>query len=334
MKRITRRLAVIAAAQFGLLVGAAALAPAAQAAEKVTLLLNWVPQGDHSPYYYARKMGWYAEEGIDLTIEGGRGSAATIPRVAAGQVQVGIADMANILEGRSKNIDAVGVMALYANTAFGLYWKKGGGIASPKDIAGKKIGAPAGDAVRPIWPVIAKAIGIPADSVTWVNIAPEAKVASLQAGIIDVSPHLYSVHDVYEKSFGKDLGYVSLRELGVNPYGLSIFTSGAYMKSNPETLKKFLKVSQKAIRACFENPKPCTDVLASETSQNAEDVLANWKRVETLIADDVGRKVAIGAYDPARVQADVSMIETLFNVKLGSGPFFTNDYLDMSIKLP
>lgn len=334
MQGMTRRLAMLAVAQVGLALGAAAMAPAAEAAEKMTLLLNWVPQGDHSPYYYARKMGWYADEGIDLTIEGGRGSAATIPRVAAGQVQVGIADMANILEGRSKNIDAVGVMALYTNTAFGLYWKKGGSITTAKDIAGKKIGAPAGDAVRPIWPVIAKAIGIPADSITWVNIAPEAKVASLQAGIIDVSPHLYSVHDVYEKSFGKDLGYISLRELGVNPYGLSMFTSGAYMKSNPESLRKFLKVSQKAIKACFENPKPCTEVLAAETSQNAADVLANWKRVETLIADDTGRKVAIGAFDPARVQADVTMLEALFNVKIGPGPYFTNDYLDPSIKLP
>lgn len=307
----------------------------ALAADKVTFLLNWVPQGDHSPYYFARKLGWYEKEGIDLAIEGGRGSGATIQRVGAGQVPLGIADMTNILQSRAQNIDVTGVMAIYANTAFGLYWKKSSGMTGPKDFVGKKIGAPAADAVRPMWPAIAKAMGIAPEAVTWVNIAPEAKVASLQSGVIDLSPHMYSVHDVYETTFGQDLGYVSLRDLGLNPYGLSIFANAAYLKSNPETVRKFVRVSQKAFAACFKEPDPCTRALAEATSQKPEDVLANWRRVETLVSDDRARTVAIGSFDPKRMEADVQLIESIFNVKVGEpSKAFSNDYLDGSVKLP
>lgn len=307
----------------------------AAAQEKLTFLLNWVPQGDHSPYYYAKKLGWYAKEGLDLTIEGGRGSGATIQRVGAGQVPLGIADMTNVLPARAQKIDVVGVMAIYANTAFGLYWKKSSGIATAKDLAGKKIGAPAGDAVRQMWPAIANAIGIPAESVTWVNIAPEAKVASLQSGAIDFTPHFYSVHDVYERTFGADLGYVGLRQLGVNPYGLSIIANGTYLRSNPETVRKFLRVSQRAFAECIKTPEPCTQALAEATSQKPEDVLANWRRVETLVADEVGRTVALGAFDPKRMEDDTHLIESAFGVKVGDPKAaYSNDFLDHSIKLP
>jgi len=40
-------------------------APAA-AQQKLDFILNWVPGGDHAPYYYAKKAGWYAKEGIDV----------------------------------------------------------------------------------------------------------------------------------------------------------------------------------------------------------------------------------------------------------------------------
>ena len=47
----------------------------AHAQQKVDFVLNWVPGGDHAPYYYAKKLGWYAKEGIDLNLEPGKGSA-------------------------------------------------------------------------------------------------------------------------------------------------------------------------------------------------------------------------------------------------------------------
>ena len=40
----------------------------ARAAENVDFILNWIAGGDHSPYYYAKKLGWYEKAGIDLNI--------------------------------------------------------------------------------------------------------------------------------------------------------------------------------------------------------------------------------------------------------------------------
>ena len=55
------------------------------------------------PYYYAKKMGWYKDAGIDLNLEPGKGSAVAVQKVAAGagpdtvRLSVGIEDVADII---------------------------------------------------------------------------------------------------------------------------------------------------------------------------------------------------------------------------------------------
>ena len=47
----------------GALVALGLAAGSAQAATKINFILNWIAGGDHAPYYYAQKMGWYKQAG-------------------------------------------------------------------------------------------------------------------------------------------------------------------------------------------------------------------------------------------------------------------------------
>src|SRR5947208_4834064 len=177
--------------------GLAVSASGASAQQKLTFTLNWVAGGDHAPYFYAQKMGWYKDAGINIDFETGRGSAASAQKVAAGASQLGLSDMAGVLLFRGKGLDLVGVMNVYANSPLGLYWLKSSGIKSVKDLAGKKIGNPAGDGARTMWPALAKASGVDPNSVTWVNIDANSKLSALKAKSIDrKSTRLNSSHQI------------------------------------------------------------------------------------------------------------------------------------------
>src|SRR5260221_14191495 len=93
---------------------AALVAFPAAAQQKLDFILNWVPGGDHAPYYYAKKLGWYAKEGIDLNLEPGKGSMLAVQKVGAGANPIGLADMGNVLIGKGKGADTVGVFNVYA----------------------------------------------------------------------------------------------------------------------------------------------------------------------------------------------------------------------------
>lgn len=116
---------------------------------------------------------------------------------------------------------------------------------------------------------------------------------------------------------------------------MAIMANGTYLKEHADTVRTFLRVSQRAFRACLETPLPCTQVLADATSQRPEEVMQNWLRVKTLVDDDYGHQVALGAFNPVRVGADAHFIADAFKVDVvDANSAFSNDYLDKSIKLP
>src|SRR5258708_7206666 len=223
------------------------LGGAARAAEqKVDFILNWAPGGDHAPYYYAKKMGWYAKQGIDLNLEPGKGSALAGQKVGAGANPFGLADMGNALVAGGKGADVVGVFNVYANSPQGLYWLKSSGIKGIKDLTGKKIGNPAGDGARTMWPALAKANGVDPKSVTWVNIDANAKLAALKSKSIDATTSFYNLHHIYKRELGDDMGFLAWRTAGINPYGNSVTVNGNLLRKNNPLVDGFVKVPQKA----------------------------------------------------------------------------------------
>ena len=95
-----------------LLAGAAALAFAvapvqAQAQnkprDKVTLMLNWYLYSEHAPFFLGKERGLYADEGIDLDIQEGRGSAVTAQAVAAKSATFGYIDVTTMIKAAANN---------------------------------------------------------------------------------------------------------------------------------------------------------------------------------------------------------------------------------------
>jgi NitT/TauT family transport system substrate-binding protein len=312
-------------------------AAGAQANEAVSFILNWVADGDHAPYYYAKKMGWYADAGIDLEIEQGKGSSMASQRVGVGGNAIGLADLGTALVTKGKGADLVAVMNIYAVSPYGLYWLKSAGIHKVQDLAGKKIGNPPWDAARQMWPALAKAADMDPDSVSWVNVQPNAKLSALKSGSIDATTSFYTIHHIFQRELGNDMGFLPWREYGINPYGNSIIVNGEYLKANRDTVAAFVEVTQKAFSACVAKPEPCIDALAEAIPGLKPDhALSVWGLVVELMQDETFRTKGLGMFDPARMKNDYDMVETYFSIET---PFdidasYTNEFLDPAIKMP
>ncbi|WP_225780920.1 ABC transporter substrate-binding protein [Xenophilus sp. Marseille-Q4582] len=316
--------------------GLSLAAGVAQAADNVSLMLNWTPTADHAPLYFARAKGWYKEAGIDLNIEAGKGSALSAQRVGVGGANLGIADLPTAMQAVGKGADLKAVMVIYANSPQGFYWLKSSGIQGPKDFAGRKIGNPPGDAARLMWPAFAKKNGIDAGGVNFVNVSPPAKVGALKSKSVDIISDFYNEHDLKVREFGDDLGFVSWRSVGVNVYGNSLVVNGAFLKSKPEAVRKFMAVTQRAYDACVKDFTPCLEALtASVSGLSPDNQRDQWERIKQLMRDDTTTKVALGAFDPARVKADYELVRELIGIEKAFDPaaLVTNEYLDKGVRM-
>jgi len=314
-----------------------ALSASPAAAQKITFTLNWVAGGDHAPYFYAQKMGWYKDAGLDVDFETGRGSAASAQKVGAGSSQMGLSDMAGVLLFRGKGLDLVGIMNVYANSPQGMYWLKSSGIKDVKDLAGKKIGNPAGDGARTMWPALAQKFGIDPASVTWVNIDANAKLSALKSKAVDATTSFFNLHHVFARELGGDMGFLAWKDAGVNLYGNSIIANGAWLAANKDKADKFVKITQKAFAECAKTPDPCVKALVEANGALVyQNELDNWHLVTMLMNDETSRTVALGWHDDARMTSDYKLVdqylkmEKPYDVKTA----YTNAFLDKNVKMP
>ena len=103
--------------------------------------LDWRFEGPAALFLHPHAKGYFSQAGLDVSIDAGSGSSGTVTRVASGTYDLGLADMAALMEFHANNPDAankpVAVMMVYNNTPAAVFALKSSGIRSPADLAGK-----------------------------------------------------------------------------------------------------------------------------------------------------------------------------------------------------
>jgi len=124
-----------------MLAGAMSLAAVqAWAADKVTLQLKWVAQGQFGGYFVAKDKGFYDEEGLDVDIKPGGPDIAPEQVIAGGGADVIVTWMAAALSARDKGVSLVNIAQPYAKSGLELICPKDGPVKTEADFKGHTLG--------------------------------------------------------------------------------------------------------------------------------------------------------------------------------------------------
>jgi NitT/TauT family transport system substrate-binding protein len=232
----------------------------AQAQDNVSLRLNWYLGGLHVPFYYGVDRGFYRQEGINLTINEGRGSANTVQVVGAGTDTFGLADSSSIINLVSKGGEIKSVMNILSSTGFSVVSAASAGIRTPKDIEGKTLAVSPGDPIRGLLEALAAHNKVDISKVRFVQVDPAAKVVTVLEKRADGL--LGGADDQFFllKYRGVEPHALRFADHGANIVGMAIFTGNNTIKTNPELVRRFVRATKRAWEEAKRNPDAAVDV--------------------------------------------------------------------------
>jgi len=307
------------------------LASPALAAEKFTFALNWFPVGDHAAYWVALDKGYFADRGLDVTLESSKGSGDSIAKVDSGRADAGLADSAVVIASHARGTTIKVVGMVFDKTPLNVFSSKDKPVRKPKDLEGKTLGAPPGDGQRQVWPAFAKANNIDESKVTWVNIEPAAKVAALAEKRVDAVADYTTGLPLYEKPMGQgNVVMMPWSDFGFDMYSMSIMASQKTMKERPEVLKKFLEAAYLGWRDVMLDPEGALKIFKKRVPEIDVDLIrANMKLGLDLMATQRYKDNGIGWMDEKKMCASVDLVNTYMGLpkKVECKDIFTNEFL-------
>ena len=306
MKRLSSVLVFILV--LALLLASCAQQPAQKEATAVSLRLPWIINAQFAGPYTALEKGYFAEEGLNVTINPGGFDINSIPLVAAGTDTFGLHDMGSLLLARSEEMPLISAATFFQKHPGGAMALASSGIKTLQDFTGKTMGFQEGGP----W-MLTKAMlrknGVDPDSMKQITIGYD--LSPIYSGQVDLT----TVYATNEPLIAKTQGYDSVvflpYDYGIETSSEALFTTDQYLKDHPDVVCAMVRAIQRGWQYAIDHPEEAVDIImkyGKELNRDAE--LAQMQaQIAHLVTPD-SQKYGLGYMTQARWQTAHDVLRT------------------------
>ena len=310
--------------------GSTTVSAADNETEKITFVLDWTPNTNHTGLYVAESLGYFEDQGLEVEIvqppEGGADAL-----VASGRAQFGVSFQDSMAPGVAGDnaLPTTAVAALIQHNTSGIISRKGEGMDTPKGMEGKKYATWDGPIEVAMIQNVVEQDGGDFSKVEMIPSTVTDEVSALESGSVDAIWIFYAWAGVKFELTGAETDYFAFKD--INPvfdyYTPVVIANNEFLEEEPETAKKFLTALRDGYEYAIENPEEAADILCEAAPElDPELVLASQEYLKDQYKAEVSQW---GYIDPERWNAFYEWLNEngLTEAEIPENVGFSNDYL-------
>ncbi len=230
------------------------------APEPVTLRLDWQHGAEFLGFYAAQAQGYYAAEGLDVTIEPQSDSddADKEPGwVAAGKFDFGVASN-NLLLAQAQGVPVTAIANIYQFSPCAFFARTDSGIVTPSNLAGRTV-VVKNSGWQERLKLLLEHSGLTLADVE--EVPGSFDMTPFFEGEVEVWAGFLNDEVVRARQQGLELVTLPLYEYGIHNPALTIYTGQEWLATNPDRAARFLRASLRGWEWAVENPTEAVDAM-------------------------------------------------------------------------
>lgn len=261
-----------------------------KARKKVSVVLDWTPNTNHTGLYVAKEKGYFEEQGLDVDIKM-PGEAGADQLVASGKADFGVSYQEGITEARVQDIPIVSIAAVIQHNTSGFASPKEKDITEPKDFEGKTYGGWGAPLEKAVISSLMKQDDADVEKVDIVNMGDTDFFTAVERDI-DFAWIFYGWTGIEAELRNEEINMVYLTDYTekLDYYTPVLATNETMIEEDPDTIKQFLAAVTKGYELAIENPDEAAEILIqAEPDLDADLVKASQKWLADKYQDDAAR---------------------------------------------
>lgn len=300
----------------------------AQTEMRLRFSLDRAIDGTAAPFFLALDRGYFKAEGLDVSIDAAPNPQDAITRLALANGaaepthDMSVGDINALIRYRDQN-PATGIEAVFIvheKPAYAIVGRRSRGVQAPKDVEGKRVGAPANDPAAQLWPLFAKLNGIETGKVQMLNVGQQIRAPMLAAGEVDaiIGNSFAAFVDLKDRSVPtEDIVVLLMADYGLSLYGSAILASAKFQKENPEAIRAFLRAYVRALQETVANPAAAVESVLSRMQGARKEV--ELERLNIVLKQNIQKldpkAEKVGGVDPVRFAGSFEQLGMAYSYK-------------------
>ena len=298
-----------------------------QPLKKVSIVLDWTPNTNHTGLYVAKEKGFFKKEGLDVDIIM-PGETGADQLVASGKAQFGVGYQEAITQARIQGVPLVSIAAVIQHNTSGFASPAGKQIQSPKDFQGKTYGGWGSPVEKSVITSLMKKENADANKVKIVNMGDTDFFTAVKRDI-DFAWIYYGWTGVEAELRNEKINMVYLTDYSdkLDYYTPVLETNEKMIKEDPETVKAFVNAAAKGYEFAIKNPDQAADILIKAAPDLDPKLVKKSQEWLSPKYQDDAKEWGIQKQEVWENYAQWMYENKLLDKKLDAKKAFTNEFL-------